>query len=85
MASRAAAARLDLRDAPSPSTSTSPRARKSSFQLKGPAGEVVEELVGGLRSGMSYVGAARIPEFWERAGFIRQTEAARKESAPGQP
>jgi IMP dehydrogenase len=46
---------------------------------------VVEELVGGLRSGMSYVDAETVPELWERATFVRQTEAGERESHPGQP
>ncbi len=50
--------------------------------VQGPPGEVVDELLGGLRSGMSYVGAATIDEFWKRATFVRQTEAGRKESRP---
>jgi IMP dehydrogenase len=55
------------------------------FPLRGPVADVVEELVGGLRSGMSYVDAATVPELWERAAFIRQTEAGERESHPGRP
>ena len=51
--------------------------------LRGPVAEVVEDLVGGLRSGMSYVDAASIEEFWEKASFVRQTEAGERESHPG--
>ena len=32
---------------------------------------------------MSYVDAASIPEFWEKARSIRQTEAGERESHPG--
>lgn len=53
------------------------------FPLRGPVADVVEELHGGLRSGMSYVDAASIPEFWEKASFVRQTEAGERESHPG--
>lgn len=55
------------------------------FPLRGPVADVVEELVGGLRSGMSYVDATSIPEFWEKASFVRQTEAGERESHPGLP
>jgi IMP dehydrogenase len=55
------------------------------FPLRGPVAEVVEELVGGLRSGMSYVDAVSVPEFWERASFVRQTDAGERESHPGAP
>ncbi len=53
------------------------------FPLRGSVAEIVEELHGGLRSGMSYVDAASISEFWEKATFIRQTEAGERESHPG--
>jgi IMP dehydrogenase len=53
------------------------------FPLRGSVAEVVEELHGGLRSGMSYVDAVSIVEFWEKATFIRQTEAGERESRPG--
>jgi IMP dehydrogenase len=55
------------------------------FPLRGPVADVVEDLVGGLRSGMSYVDAETVPELWERAAFVRQTEAGERESHPGQP
>jgi hypothetical protein len=32
---------------------------------------------------MSYVDATSVPEFWERASFVRQTEAGERESHPG--
>jgi IMP dehydrogenase len=54
------------------------------FPLRGPVSEVIEDLVGGLRSGMSYVDAGTVEELWERATFVRQTEAGERESQPGQ-
>ena len=54
------------------------------FPLAGPVADVVEDLVGGLRSGMSYADAGSVEEFWERASFVRQTEAGERESHPGQ-
>jgi len=53
------------------------------FPLRGSVAGIVEELHGGLRSGMSYVDATTIPEFWEKASFVRQTEAGERESHPG--
>jgi IMP dehydrogenase len=49
---------------------------------KGPADEVVRQLVGGLRSGMSYCGARTIPELRTNTEFMRITESGRKESGP---
>ncbi len=47
---------------------------------RGPLADMVYQLVGGLRAGMGYCGAANIPEFWEKARFIRITAAGLKES-----
>lgn len=52
------------------------------FELKGPVARVVNQLVGGLRSGMAYSDSASIEEFWAKAEFVRQTEAGRRESKP---
>ncbi|MEW6219274.1 MAG: IMP dehydrogenase, partial [Thermodesulfobacteriota bacterium] len=47
---------------------------------RGPLSETVYQLVGGLRSGMGYVGAATIAELHARARFVRITAAGLKES-----
>jgi IMP dehydrogenase len=47
---------------------------------RGSVSGILHQLVGGLRSGMTYSGAATIPEFWEKAEFIRITTAGREES-----
>jgi IMP dehydrogenase len=49
---------------------------------KGTVEDVVRELVGGLRSGMSYCGARTVPELQENAEFLRVTPAGHKESLP---
>jgi IMP dehydrogenase len=49
---------------------------------KGSADEVVRQLVGGLRSGMSYSGAHTIDELRAKAEFMRITPAGYKESLP---
>jgi IMP dehydrogenase len=49
---------------------------------KGRVDEVVKQLVGGLRSGMSYSGAHSIPELRKKAEFMRITSAGHKESLP---
>ena len=48
--------------------------------FKGPVGPVIHQLVGGLRAAMGYVGAPTIPEFQERARFVRITGAGLRES-----
>jgi IMP dehydrogenase len=49
---------------------------------KGRADEVVRQLVGGLRSGMSYSGAHTLDELRKKAEFMRITSAGHKESLP---
>ena len=49
---------------------------------KGKVEEVVRQLVGGLRSGMSYCGAKTITELQRGAEFLRMSEAGLKESRP---
>ena len=49
---------------------------------KGPISNLVFQLVGGLRSGMGYVGAASIDEMKRRARFVRITSAGHRESHP---
>ncbi|MGH2442989.1 MAG: IMP dehydrogenase [Chloroflexota bacterium] len=48
--------------------------------FKGDVAEVLVQLVGGLRSGMSYLGARTLPEFRENAQFIQITGAGVNES-----
>ncbi|ANF22649.1 IMP dehydrogenase [Thermococcus piezophilus] len=48
----------------------------------GSVGEVLYQLVGGLRSGMGYVGAANIEELKEKGEFVIITQAGVKESHP---
>ena len=47
---------------------------------RGTVADILYQLVGGLRSGMSYAGARTIPELWENAEFIRITPAGQRES-----
>ena len=47
---------------------------------KGPISPVIHQMVGGLRASMGYVGGATIPDFQERARFVRITNAGLRES-----
>ncbi len=49
---------------------------------RGKASEIVGQLVGGLRSGMSYCGASNIAELQKKVVFTRISEASKKESEP---
>jgi IMP dehydrogenase len=47
---------------------------------RGPLGAIVFQLVGGLRSGMGYLGCSTIPELQEKAQFVRISGAGLRES-----
>jgi IMP dehydrogenase len=47
---------------------------------KGPLGALTDQLVGGLKSGMGYVGASTLRELAEKSRFIRVTAAGLRES-----
>ena len=53
----------------------------SSVPAKGPVSHTIEDLVKGLRSGMSYTGARSIVEFRSKAVFVRQTGSSQIESS----
>lgn len=50
--------------------------------VKGTVKDLVDQSVGGIKSGMYYVGAKTIPELWEKARFIQITQASLTESHP---
>jgi IMP dehydrogenase len=81
----AAAARLEIEGRGDALDQYVPEGEEMEFPLKGPVAGIVQELVGGLRSGMSYVDASTIPEAWENATFVRQTQSGRLEARPGSP
>ncbi len=47
---------------------------------RGPLGNILHQLVGGLRAAMGYTGSATIPDLQERAQFVRITNAGLRES-----
>jgi len=47
---------------------------------KGPLSDVIFQLMGGLKSGMGYVGAASLSELRERANFVQITAGGLRES-----
>lgn len=49
---------------------------------KGHAEEIIYQMVGGLKAGMGYIGAATIPEIARRARFILITNSGLRESHP---
>lgn len=51
-------------------------------QVKGSVKDIVDQMVGGIRSGMCYVGAKNISELWRKSRFIQITQASLAESHP---
>ncbi len=50
--------------------------------INGTVGQLLDQLTGGMFSGMYYVGARTIPELWQTAQFMRITQASLAESHP---
>lgn len=50
--------------------------------FKGYVSETIYQMVGGIRSGMGYLGAKTLDELYENANFVIQTSAGLKESHP---
>lgn len=57
-----------------------PEGVEAMVPYRGGVSDILYQLVGGLRSGLSYAGAHNIEELWELAEFIRITPAGQKES-----
>jgi IMP dehydrogenase len=51
-------------------------------EVSGSVDNVLGELIGGIQSGMGYLGAAALPEIRSRARFVRVTTAGMREAAP---
>ena len=63
-----------------PNAKLVPEGIEGRVAAKGPLGDLVYQLVGGLRSGMGYCGTATIQELHERARFLRISPAGLRES-----
>ncbi|MEK6948325.1 MAG: IMP dehydrogenase [Nanoarchaeota archaeon] len=59
-----------------------PEGVEALIPYSGSVEEVIKPFLSGLRSGMSYVGANNIKEFWDKAEFVRMTQSGIKESYP---
>jgi IMP dehydrogenase len=57
-----------------------PEGVEATVPYKGTVVDVIFQLVGGLRSGLSYAGACSIEELWQAAEFIRITPSGMQES-----
>ena len=61
-------------------TEVVPEGVEAFVPYRGEVADILAQIAGGLRSGMSYAGARTLPELWENAEFVRITSAGIKES-----
>lgn len=59
-----------------------PEGVEATVPYKGALADLIFQLVGGLRSGLSYAGAHSIEELWQTAEFVRITPSGMQESHP---
>ncbi|WP_019996727.1 IMP dehydrogenase [Aureimonas ureilytica] len=57
-----------------------PEGIEGQVPYKGPVGNVIHQLTGGLRAAMGYTGAATLEEFRQKATFVRISNAGLRES-----
>ncbi|CAN5272460.1 IMP dehydrogenase [soil metagenome] len=57
-----------------------PEGIEGQVAFKGPAKDVIHQLVGGVKAAMGYTGSRTIPDLKERARFVRITNAGLRES-----
>lgn len=69
-----------LKDEPDEEDEYVPEGVEAAKPYKGTLEGELHQLVGGMQSGMGYVGAETIPEFKERSEFVRVSSAGQQES-----
>lgn len=65
-----------------PSSKLVPEGIEGRVPYKGPVSETIYQLIGGLRAGMGYCGAADLGDFHKKAQFMRVTDAGIRENHP---
>ena len=71
-----------FQDSSSAAAKLVPEGIEGRVPYKGPVRDTVFQLVGGLRSGMGYVGAGNLEELREKSRFVRVTPGGLRESHP---
>lgn len=59
-----------------------PEGVEAAVPFKGPVADIIDQITGGLKSGMGYIGAGKISDMPKRARFIQITTAGLHESHP---
>jgi IMP dehydrogenase len=67
---------------PDPMRKVAPEGVEALKEVSGSVDRVLAQLIGGIQSGMGYLGAANLDQLRERARFIRVSPAGQREAAP---
>ena len=57
-----------------------PEGVEAHVALKGPVPDLIHQMMGGLRSGMGYLGAPTIPDLWRTVRWVRVSPAGQREA-----
>ncbi len=66
----------------SASTKVAPEGIEALKEVSGSVDRVLQQLIGGIQSGMGYLGAANLSQLKEKARFIRVSPAGQREASP---
>jgi IMP dehydrogenase len=67
---------------PDPTRKIAPEGIEALKEVAGSVDRVLSPLIGGIQSGMGYLGAANLPQLRQKARFIRVTSAGQREASP---
>jgi IMP dehydrogenase len=67
---------------PDPARKVAPEGVEALKEVSGSVDRVLAQLIGGIQSGMGYLGAANLAQLREQARFIRVSPAGQREAAP---
>ena len=65
-----------------PTRKVAPEGVEALKEVSGSVDGVLAQLIGGIQSGMGYLGAANLTQLREKARFIRVSPAGQREAAP---
>ena len=68
--------------APDPTRKVAPEGIEALKEVSGSMDRVLAQLIGGIQSGMGYLGAANLAQLREKARFIRVSPAGQREATP---
>jgi IMP dehydrogenase len=65
-----------------PTQKVAPEGVEALKEVSGSVDRVLAQLIGGIQSGMGYLGAANLEQLREKARYIRVSPAGQREAAP---